>query len=114
MTKAHPLDRVRGHQLLPASVAKTLPALYANENTPDPVAQVKLFCPYSGAVWFLTEYSPEEGLAFGWADLGFGCGELGYIDVNELIGLNRRGLPLVERDLYWSPRPLSEATKAAA
>ena len=69
MTKAHPLDRVRGHQLLPASVAKTLPALYANENTPDPVAQVKLFSPYSSAVWFLTEYSPEQGLAFGWAAL---------------------------------------------
>jgi hypothetical protein len=119
MTKAHPLDRVRGHQLLPASVAKTLPALGSGEPketkaTPDPVALVKLFSPYSSAVWFLTEYSPEEGLAFGWADLGFGCGELGYIDVNELIGLNRRGLPLVERDLYWSPRPLSEATKAAA
>lgn len=113
MTKPHPLDRVRGHQLLPANVAKTLPALYANKNTPDPVAQVKLFSPYSEAVWFLTEYAPEEGLAFGWADLGMGCGELGYIDIGELASAQRGGLPLVERDLYWSPRPLSEAKKGA-
>lgn len=112
--KPHPLDRVRGHQLLPANVAKTLPALYANENTPDPIAQVKLFSPYSGAVWFLTEYDPAEGLAFGWADLGMDGGELGYIDLHELASAQRGGLPLVERDLYWSPRPLSEAKKEAA
>jgi hypothetical protein len=111
--KPHPLDRVRGHELLPASVAQTIPALYANENTPDPIAQVKLFSPYSGAVWFLTEYNPDEGLAFGWADMGMDGGELGYIDLNELAGANRRGLPLVERDLYWSPRPLSEAKRSA-
>ena len=110
--KSHPLDRVRGHELLFVSVARKIPVLYANENTPDPIAQVKLFSPYSGAVWFLTEYNLDEGLAFGWADMGMDGGELGYIDLNELAGANRRGLPLVERDLCWSPRPLSEAKKS--
>lgn len=106
-----PLDRVRGHELLPDSVAASLPALYANEGESDPVALVKFFCPYSAAVWYITEYDPEQGLAFGWADLGFGCGELGYISVEELATAEKRGLPLIERDLYWSPRPLSEAIK---
>jgi hypothetical protein len=108
-TAAHRLDGVRGHQLLPATVARKLPAIYSQESVDDPVAQVKLFSPYSGAVWYLTEYDPSSKQAFGWADLGMGGGELGYIDINELEGLNRRGLPLVERDLYWKPMPLSRA-----
>lgn len=108
-TAAHRLDGVRGHQLLPATVARKLPAIYSQENVDDPVAQVKLFSPYSGAVWYLTEYDPSSKQAFGWADLGMGGGELGYIDITDLEGLNRRGLPLVERDLYWKPMPLSRA-----
>jgi Protein of unknown function (DUF2958)/Papain-like cysteine protease AvrRpt2 len=108
-TAAHRLDGVRGHQLLPATVARKLPAIYSQESVDDPVAQVKLFSPYSGAVWYLTEYDPSSKQAFGWADLGMGGGELGYIDITELEGLNRRGLPLVERDLYWKPMPLSRA-----
>ena len=106
---AHRLDGVRGHQLLPATVARKLPAIYSQENVDDPIAQVKLFSPYSGAVWYLTEYDPSSKQAFGWADLGMGMGELGYIDLSELEGMNRRGLPLVERDLYWKPMPLSRA-----
>lgn len=108
-TAAHRLDGVRGHQLLPATVARKLPAIYSQENVDDPIAQVKLFSPYSGAVWYLTEYDPSSKQGFGWADLGYGMGELGYIDITELEGLNRRGLPLVERDLYWKPMPLSRA-----
>ena len=108
-TAAHRLDGVRGHQLLPATVARKLPAIYSQENVADPVAQVKLFSPYTGAVWYLTEYDPSSKQAFGWADLGMGGGELGYIHIPELEGLNRRGLPLVERDLYWKPMPLSRA-----
>jgi hypothetical protein len=40
-----------------------------------------------------------------------GGGELGYISIRELADANRRGLPLVERDLYWPARPLSQAKK---
>jgi len=41
-----------------------------------------------------------------------GGGELGYMSLRELEGLNRRGLPLVERDMYWgNPRPLSKAKR---
>lgn len=108
-TAAHRLDGVRGHQLLPSALARKLPPIYSQENVEDPIVQVKLFSPYSGAVWYLTEYDPASREAFGWADLGMGGGELGYISVAELEGLNRGGLPLVERDLYWRPVPLSKA-----
>ena len=109
--KKHPLDGTRGHSLLPASVAKDIPKLYSTEKIKDPTAHVKLFSPYADAVWYITEYDPREKLAFGWADLGFGEGELGYISIEELSDLNRNGLPLVERDLYWDARPLSQAKK---
>lgn len=108
-TAAHRLDGVRGHQLLPATVARKLPAIYSQENVADPIAQVKLFSPYTNAVWYLTEYDPSSNEAFGWADLGYGMGELGYISIPELEGLNRNGLPLVERDTSWRPVPLSRA-----
>lgn len=108
-TAAHRLDGVRGHQLLPSTLARKLPPIYSQEDVEDPLVQVKLFSPYSGAVWYLTEYDPASRDAFGWADLGMGGGELGYISVSELEGLNRGGLPLVERDLYWKPVPLSKA-----
>lgn len=108
-TAAHRLDGVRGHQLLPATVARKLPAIYSQENVDDPIVQVKLFSPYTNAVWYLTEYDPGSREAFGWADIGYGMGELGYISIPELEGMNRNGLPLVERDLYWRPVPLSKA-----
>lgn len=108
-TAAHRLDRQRGHQLVPNSLARKLPAIYSQEGEADPIVWVKLFSPYTGAVWYLTEYDPAEKQAFGWADLGMGGGELGYIAVDQLEGLNKRGLPLVERELYWTPQPLSKA-----
>jgi hypothetical protein len=108
-TAAHPLDKVRGHDLWPATVARKVPALYSQEKEKDPTAWVKLFSPYTNAVWYITEYDPSSKEAFGWADLGMGGGELGYISIRELEGLNKKGLPLVERDLSWKPVPLSRA-----
>jgi hypothetical protein len=108
-TAAHRLDGVRGHQLLPSNLARKIPAIYSQENVEDPLVQVKLFSPYTNAVWYLTEYDAGSNEAFGWADLGYGMGELGYISISELEGLNRNGLPLVERDTSWRPVPLSRA-----
>ena len=42
----------------------TIPALYANEDAPDydaVVAPAKLFSPYSGWTWYITEMDPETG-----------------------------------------------------
>ena len=111
-------DGPRRHGLLPDGVAKKLPKMGAQKNNADPIAHVKLFSPYSQATWFLTEYDPATGEAFGWADLGMGCGELGYFSIPELAALvrpmGRHALPLVERDLYWAPCPLSEAIREQA
>lgn len=109
---AHPLDRARRHQIMPATVARTLPALYSQENVADPMVRAKFFSPYTNAVWYVTEYDSATRTAFGWADLGMGGGELGYIDIGELESVERRGLPLVERDLYFTPALLSTLVAA--
>ena len=56
-----------------------------------------------GADWYITESNNME--SFGYADLGMGGGELGYIPIAELIANN------IELDLYFTPKPLIEAIK---
>jgi hypothetical protein len=101
------LDGVRKHKLMPNEIRSKLPKLYSQEDVKDPIAQLKLFSPYSGATWYITEFDGHDTM-FGWADLGHGGGELGYISLSELEEANRNGLPLVERDKYFRPEPLSK------
>lgn len=59
-----------------------------------------------GGDWYITEKDAAgDGTeqAFGWSDPGLGHGELGYIGVDELTGAG------VELDLYFEPKPLSQA-----
>jgi len=102
---ASPLDGARGHTLMPKGIK--IPRLYAQEKIKDPIVYVKFFSPYSQATWYITEFDGRDTM-FGWADLGMGGGELGYISLSELESANRRGLPLVERDLHFRPQPLSK------
>jgi hypothetical protein len=63
---------------------------------------VKLFDAYGSAFWLLTEMD-EHGLAFGLADLGVGFPEIGVIDVNEIMEVNKTGpFPRIERDRYFT------------
>jgi len=104
------MDRRRRHSLMTEELRKQLPKLYSQEKVPDPMVVVKYFSPYSQAVWYVTEFDGDDTM-FGWCDLGFGEGELGYISLSELSETNRNGLPLVERDLYWKPVTLSTAKR---
>jgi len=104
----HPMDRTRGHQLLPRGVANKIPKLYSQDGKgEETMAYGKFFSPYSQATWYITEFDGNDRM-FGWVDLGRG-GEFGYISLSELQQANRNGLPLVERDMYWSPKLLSKA-----
>lgn len=92
--------------LLPESVAATLPRLYATENDEDPIVRVKFFTPDSSWTWYVTEFDPNERLCFGLVD-GLEC-ELGYFSLDELESAKGPlGLP-IERDLHWTPKPLSK------
>ena len=64
---------------------------------------VKLFCPWGGATWLLTELDPEDpDIAFGLCDLGMGFPELGTVSLSELESLTGPGGLRIERDLYFT------------
>jgi len=95
-------------KLLTKAIEKKLPALYATENVKpdDKICQVKFFDPCGGWTWLAVEYDPVEKLFFGWVD-GFEA-EWGYFSLDELASVrNRMGLG-IERDLYFTPKPMKE------
>jgi hypothetical protein len=56
----------------------------------------KLFTPWGRATWLLTGI--EDGILYGYADLGMGCVEWGGIEsIRGPFGMK------IERDLYWEP-----------
>ncbi|MCA1524318.1 DUF2958 domain-containing protein [Bradyrhizobium yuanmingense] len=97
---------------LAANGAATRAAQRAGQREPDHVPVVKVFNPYGGATWLLTESDPDEpDRLYGLCDLGMGEPELGYVARSEIesvrVSIGGHGLPL-ERDLYWSTtEPLS-------
>ena len=91
---------------IPEDMADKIPALYSTEDSDNPVAVLKFFTPDSSWTWYLTEYDPEQRLAFGLV-VGHER-ELGYFSFTELEVLRGpMGLP-VERDLHFEPTPISK------
>jgi hypothetical protein len=98
-------------KLLPRSERKRLPPLRAQEGAADPVAHVKFFTPDAGWTWYATEGEPEgkDFLFFGW--VAGAEPEWGYFLLSELSSVRGAlGLP-VERDLHFTPQPVSEVMK---
>ena len=104
------LSGLRRHKLMTKELGEKIPPLYANENVEDydtVVAHVKLFSPYNGWTWYITEWEAETGLCFGLVE-GFES-EMGYFSLDELAEVMVfGGVPAVERDLYWEPKTLGE------
>ena len=76
---------------------------------------VKIFDPSGSATWLLTEISPANPkIAFGLADLGQGCPELGYVDISELAATRTRFGLRLEIDRHFRPtKTLSEYASEA-
>jgi len=101
-----PLRGVRRHDLLPKSVRAKIPKLYSQDGKKDPIVYAKFFSPYSGYTFYITEFDGKDTL-FGYVANGQGS-EWGYSSFKELVTANRRGLPLIERDKYFSPKKASK------
>ena len=64
----------------------------------------KFFTPWGSATWLIT--GMEDGILYGYADLGMGCVEWGGIGtVAELEAIKGPFGLRIERDLYWSDNP---------
>ena len=116
-------------QLINKSVEALLKPLYTQENVEDPTVVLHFF--YGACDWHITEGSPiDEGGAaaidengknvpydrdkhadfhfFGLCDLGMGFPELGHVALSELESVH-----VIERDLHFTPAPLSTFQKKA-
>ena len=92
--------------LLTKQLRRLLPKLYAQEEKGlDAIVYAKFFTVDAHWTWFATEFDGEDTF-FGFVRGDFL--ELGYFSLSELEQIRGRlGLP-VERDRYFSPKPLRE------
>ena len=98
----------RRHLLLTQEIKGTLKPLYNSEKHPEmeAIAQVKFFSPYSQWTWYAIEFDGVDTF-WGLVD-GFEM-EYGYFSYSELEAVSVfGGVPAVERDCHWSPRPVKE------
>lgn len=88
-----------------------IPKLYATEKVDfqDKVMHARLFALGSAATWLIAEYDPKEKIAFGYCFLGNPeDAEWGYVSVAELESLKFMGIPRVELDAHFTPKPFKE------
>ena len=91
--------------LITKEIASKLPRLYETEMLePENIkVPLKLFNPCGVGTWYVTEYDPDSGEMFGWADLGDPmCAELGYLPTLDEFKSMRLPFGLsIERDRHW-------------
>ena len=88
-------------KLITSEILATAPKLYANERKrPEDVPVVaKFFNPIGPGTWYMTEYDPEERLAFGLCVIHEP--ELGYFSLEDLESIELQWGMGIERDLIW-------------
>lgn len=105
-TMTHDWTRVKlnhSQTVLTRADQKALPPLYSQDGKGwDAICRVHFFG--GNYDFWATEFDPESGEFFGLARIAGLCeGELGYAHPNEWIECRN-----IERDLYWTPKPLRE------
>lgn len=90
-------------ELLTRALRESLPALYSQEGSADPIVHAKFFTPDAEWTWYVTEGSPA-GADFRF--FGFVEGlesEWGYFLLSELKSVRGRLGLRIERDLHFVP-----------
>ena len=100
-------------ELIPKNLINKLniPKLYETEEQTDPIAYVKLFL--DGWTWYITEFSIDKNICFGYVESPFCSGELGYFSLEEIKSIQGSLGIGVERDLEFKPTKLSIIKKAS-
>ena len=91
-------------KLFTKEILKRFPAIgeTSEQTMEDTKVVAKLFNPAGAGTWYLTEYDPENKLAFGFAELGDPqLAELGYISIEELEFLELPFGLSIERDMHF-------------
>jgi len=99
------LDARRRHRIMPVKLAKSFPAIGSQDGRGgEAIIIAKWFSIISQWTWYGIEFDGVDEL-YGIVD-GFER-EYGYFSLAELAELHQGGLPVVERDLYWTPRKVA-------
>ena len=94
-------------KLLTKEILSKVPALYSQENEgSDAIAYAKVFNPTGAGTWYMTEYNPEDGTAFGKCIIHEE--EIGYFSIPELESITLRFGLKIERDIHFTPKPLRD------
>ena len=94
--------------LMPSYVEKKLPPLYSKENEKDPKVLCKFFLSFTKWTWYVIEFDGKDTF-FGYVVGDYP--ELGYFSLKELQEIEGPYGIGVERDLYFTPCPLSEVKR---
>lgn len=104
-------------KLLTKDIRKKLPPLLSQDGKGDEaIVHVKFFTSWSHWTWYATEGEPvldEEGNEGDFMFFGLVYGlekELGYFNLKDLEEVRGPFGLTIERDIYFTPRPLSECT----
>jgi len=93
-------------EILTSDITKNIPPLYGTEKVKDPIVHLRLYSPIITWQWFITEYNPNDKIAFGLVS-GLEV-ELGYISIDELESANFH----IQVDTTFKPTPLSIIKKS--
>ena len=105
-----PIPKSPAYKYILKSVAPKLPKLGETADQNDPTAWIKLFTPDGGWTWYIAEYDPENDICFGLVHgLETELGSFSLAELREIRGA--LGLP-VERDIHFTPRPISECQRS--
>ena len=92
-------------QLLTKEIRDRLPGLGDMANQTDPIVQVKFFCPWNHWTWFAYEFDGED-IFFGYVKGDFD--EFGTFSLSELESVKGPMGLGIERDIHFSPKPVSQ------
>ena len=98
-------------KLIPQTLLSDIPDLYMTEGKTNPLCHVKLFTPDSNWTWYIIEFSKADAkTCYGYVD-GLES-ELGYFTLEELESVHGPLGLAIERDLSFTPTPLSTIKKS--
>ena len=101
-------------ELLPDEIRASLPLYGGQEDVSDPIVHVKYFTPDANWTWYATEgfQEGEDFIFFGYV-VGHES-EWGTFSLAELKTLRGPWGLAVERDLHFTPKPISEIQRGIA
>jgi hypothetical protein len=92
-------------KLMTKTIEKQLPKLYAQEESKEPKAYVKYFCPWNNWTWYGMEYDGKDTF-FGYVK-GL-SNEYGYFSLAELESLKGPYGLGIERDKFFQATPVEQ------